>query len=237
MRLWPTKIFLDLKSFVKKGIHIKDSIYGVYVFTGFQGSGKTMNAVEFLLRNAPSGGATKIHTNIDSLNLEHDYVTETGHLNPSWRDCFVVLDEIHKAYPKNSKPDRFFYSFLQESRKHHRVTILITQEWKEVPMWLRRPCKLIVGNHRLFRNFIVEEIQDARTMKWSEEENDYVCDTIQKNVKKWNKCIAECYDTNETIIWSQTSDKLLDAMQRKLYPDNFKNERKGGSKEPLVPRS
>lgn len=221
VRLWPTKYYLDIKSIFKRGIHVSDSIYGVYAFVGFQGSGKTMNAVAFCRRNAPMGGADKIHTNIDSLKIPHHYVSQTGELNPSWRDCFVILDEVHKAYPKNSKTDQFFYSFLQESRKHHRVVILITQEWKEVPMWLRRPCKFIVGNRRLVANVLCEDIQDARTMKWSEEENDYVCDTIQRNIKKWNKCIAELYDTEETIKWSQTPEKLLDVMQHKLYPENF----------------
>lgn len=203
MRLWPTKIYLDVKSFFREGIKVTDSIYGVYCFTGFQGSGKTMNAVEFLLRNAPSGGAAKIHTNIDSLKIPHHYISCVSDLNPSWRDCFVVIDEVHKAYPKNCRTDMFFYSFLQESRKHHRVVIIITQEWKEVPMWLRRPCKLIVGNHRVIGNILCEEVQDARTMRWSEEENDYVCDTVQRNLKKWNKCVASLYDTEETIVWSQ----------------------------------
>ncbi len=223
IRLFPLKIFIDEKSLIRKGIKVRDSQYGVYCFTGFQGSGKTMNAVEFLQRNAPSGGAAKIYTNIDSLTLPHTYISETGQLNPKWRDCFVVIDEIHKAYPKTAKTDRFFYSFLQESRKHHRVTIIITQEWKEVPMWLRRPCKLIVGNHRLVRNLLCETIQDARTMRWDEAENDYVCDTVQKNIKKWNKRIAEFYDTEETIFWNQTSDRLLPLMQQKLYPENFKD--------------
>lgn len=201
VRLFPTKIYIDFISLFRKGIKVQDSIYGVYCFTGFQGSGKTMNAVDFLARNA-MGARKKIYTNIDSLKLKHDYINCVDDLNPAWRDCFVVIDEVHKAYPKNAKTDTKFYSFLQESRKHHRVVIIITQEWKEVPMWLRRPCKLIVGNHRLVRNILCEEIQDARTMRWSEEENDYVCDTIQKNIKKWNKTIASLYDTEETIQWS-----------------------------------
>lgn len=201
MRLFPTKIFVDVKSLFTRGIKIEDSIYGVYCFTGFQGSGKTMNAVDFLARNS-DGGRKKIYTNIDSIKLKHSFISSVSDLNPAWRDCFVVIDEVHKAYPKNSKTDQFFYSFLQESRKHHRVVIIITQEWKEVPMWLRRPCKLIVGNHRLVKNILCEEIQDARTMRWDEHENDYVCQTIQKNIKKWNKKVADLYDTEETIQWS-----------------------------------
>lgn len=212
VRLFPLKIFIDVKSLFRRGIKVRDSIYGVYCFTGFQGSGKTMNAVDFLIRNYD--GKKKIYTNIDSIKLPHTYVNSVGDLNPSCRDCFVVIDEVHKAYPKNAKTDQFFYSFLQECRKHHRVCIIITQEWKEVPMWLRRPCKLIVGNKRLIRNILCEEIQDARTMRWSEEENDYVCDTVQKNIKKWNKCIAEMYDTEETIQWATSSSIKRSATMR-----------------------
>lgn len=203
LRLWPTHIFIDLKSLFAKGIKVRDSVYGVYCFTGFQGSGKTMNAVEFAKRNFVDNKQFKngIKTNINSLKIPHQYVDSVDDLNPGWRDCLVIIDEVHKAYPKNAKTDQFFYSFLQESRKHHRVCIIITQEWKEVPMWLRRPCKLIIGNHRLFLNILCEEVQDARTMKWSEEENDYVCTTIQKNIKKWQKRIADMYDTEETITW------------------------------------
>lgn len=198
IRLFPLKIFIDQMSLIRKGIKVQDSMYGVYCFTGFQGSGKTMNAVDFLARNR-DGGRKKIYTNINSLKFEHEYIDCIDDLDPTWRDCFVVLDEVHKAFPKNAPTHTAFYSFLQESRKHHRVTIIITQEWKEVPMWLRRPCKLIVGNHRLVRNILCETIQDARTMRWDELENDYVCDTIQKNIKKWNKITAELYDTEETI--------------------------------------
>lgn len=201
VRLFPTKIFIDISSIFRKGIKVSDSIYGVYCFTGFQGSGKTMNAVDFLNRNYSDD--KPIYTNIDSLKLPHERIKTVADLDPSWRDCFVVIDEVHKAYSKSSRTDPKFYSFLQESRKHHRVTIIITQEWKEVPMWLRRPCKLIVGNHRIIKNILCEEIQDARTMRWSEEENDYVCDTIQKNIKKWNKAVADLYDTEETIIWGE----------------------------------
>ena len=200
LRLFPTKIYLAVRTFFKKGIKITDNIYGVYCFTGFQGSGKTMNAVDFLLRNNKKGA--KIYTNINSLKLPHEHIKAVSELNPEWRDCFVVIDEIHKAYPKNARPDKFLYAFLQESRKHHRVVIIITQEWKEVPMWLRRPVKLIVVNKRLIANILCEQIEDARTMKWSEIENDYVCDVVQRNIKKWNKEIAEKYDTEETIEWA-----------------------------------
>lgn len=201
IRIFPFKFYIDLKSFFRKGFKVKDSIYGVYTIVGFQGSGKTMFAVDFLLKNYIKG--KKIYTNIDSLKLEHEYINKVSDLNPSWRDCFVVIDEVHKAFPKNSKTDKAFYSFLQESRKHHRVCILITQEFKEIPMWLRRPMKLLIGNRRIFKNFIIEDIQDARTMAWDETQNDYVCETIQKNLKKWNKRIADFYDTNETIFFNE----------------------------------
>lgn len=199
VRLFPLDIYFYNDTFIKKGIKIEDSVFGVYCFTGFQGSGKTMNAVDFAVRNA--GAFRKIYTNINSLSLPHKYISCSADLNPDWRDCLVIIDEVHKAYPKNSKPDKKFYSFLQESRKHHRVCILITQEWLEVPMWLRRPVKLYVFNKRLIKNFYIENVFDARTMHWDEHENDYVCDLVQRNVKKWNLELAEKYDTNETIYW------------------------------------
>ena len=53
--------------------------------------------------------------------------------------CIYLLDEVARKYDKNSKTDKHFYAWLNQSRKTHRIVIMITQEWKELPMWINRP--------------------------------------------------------------------------------------------------
>ena len=146
---------IRLNTFFKKGLPRIDDRFGVYFCTGRQGSGKSYYAIYLALQQLGYNFKTKkttenfkVITNIHSLRIEGVPVRYFSKITEIYTDttqyCIFIIDEIARKYDKNSKTDTQFYAFLNQCRKMHRVCILITQEWKELPMWIRRPAKFCI---------------------------------------------------------------------------------------------
>lgn len=223
MRLFKTKI--EFSTFFKKGVPRIDDSYGLYCITGKQGTGKTYYAVKLAKKNGHK--VKKIKTNIKSLgklnNLKIDsmsnYVMKIifnsfdvpieyfEKISEIYFDdeeyCMYIIDEISRKYKKDSPCDMNFYAWLNQCRKTHRMCILITQEYKELPMWLRRPIKyqlstsptMILGWFGIYTTFVGDgenPILDKDTLEWE-------CPLLYKIISKRNMEIAEMYDTFEPV--------------------------------------
>lgn len=198
-------------TFFKKGLPKIDDSYGCYFVSGKQGSGKSYFAVFFLLRqyNPNIKHRIKVKTNIKSLNLDKskydvEYFTDIRVLyNDTEEYVIYIIDEISRKYDKNSKTDTQFYAWLNQSRKRHRIVFMITQEWKELPMWIRRPAKFcfytkptpILYLFGIFTTFV----GDAENMYLDKETMEWECPIIKKYYYKRNLYIANMYDTFEAI--------------------------------------
>lgn len=195
------KYEIDLASFVRRGVPDVEDSWGVYMVTGFQGSGKTYLSVYLLnmmLNNY------KIYTNIKSMDIpgkEIEYFRKIEDITDNVEENRIfVVDEISKKYTKNSPQDKPFYSWLQQSRKRGRIVILITQEWKEVPMWLRRPVRFMYATRRLgFLPIYITSIGDGLNLTYDVETNEWECPVISYMVYKRNKKYADMYDTFEPV--------------------------------------
>lgn len=199
MRIWKYDIRLD--TFFRRGIKEVEDPWGVYCITGFQGSGKTYFAV-YLLKSMKND--YKIYTNIKSLYIQNkniEYFTRIEEITDNIeQNCIFVIDEISKRYTKNSTQDKAFYSWLQQSRKRGRIVVLLTQEWKEVPMWLRRPVRFMYTTRKLgFLPFFITSIGDGLNCTFNTDTNEWECPIISYIVYKRNKSIANLYDTFEPI--------------------------------------
>lgn len=198
MKIFSSRIYTS--TFFKKGVpSFKDS-WGVYMITGYQGSGKNYFAtfMIYLLDNK------KIRTNVKSLKIpgkETTYFTRLDEIvNETESGMVYLIDEISKKYNKNSKPDPQFYAWLQQSRKRKRIVILITQEWKEVPMWLRRPARYMYHTHQLlFFPLFVTTKGDAINQTFNTDTLEWECPLIERYIYKRVKFIANMYDTLEPI--------------------------------------
>lgn len=195
------KYDVRLETFFRRGVPNVEDNWGVYTITGFQGSGKTYLAT-FLVKNMLND--YDVITNIKSLKLpkkEVKYFTKIEEITSNTEtNKLFIIDEISKRYTKNSPQDTSFYSWLQQSRKRGRIVILITQEWKEVPMWLRRPVRFMYTTKRLgFLPIFVTSIGDGLNTKFNTETNEWECPVISYLVYKRNKNIAQLYDTFEPI--------------------------------------
>lgn len=200
------KYDIRLKTLYKKGLKRIDDRHGVYFVTGRQGSGKTYYAVMLLLQQNKQK-VNKVYTNVQSLNIDGYNIVYFDKINQLYEnteeDCIFLIDEIARKYDRNSKTDTQFYAWLNQSRKRKRIVILITQEWRELPMWIRRPAKFMITTKptRLLNYFGVftSVVGDAENMVFDKDEGEYICPPIKYIIYKRNEEISKLYDTFEAI--------------------------------------
>lgn len=195
------KIFntiIDTKTFFQRGIKRINDDFGVYLITGYQGSGKTFLSV-YLLDKLPKDKI--VYTNIKSLKMTERKIeyfdTIDGIVDNIEESRIFIIDEISKKYTKDCKQDKFFYSWLQQSRKRKRIVFLITQEYLQVPQWLRGVCRFVYTTSKVpvLPLFVTRKgyaFLDNETLEWR------VQPTLTYIYKRTKK-IANCYDTMEPV--------------------------------------
>lgn len=202
MKIPFTHTEVDLRSIFTKRTPKIDDHFGVYFITGRQGSGKTYYACKFA--SEVDLKSITIKTNIHSLKLPH---VDFTHIDELYTDtdehCLYLIDEVSRKYDKNSRTDTQFYAWLNQSRKRKRVVVLITQEWRELPMWIRRPAKIMMSTKptKILNMFGFYTITwgDAENMVFNKDEGEYECPPIKRVLHKRNRKIADLYDTFEPI--------------------------------------
>ena len=190
---------IDFKSFLHQRPKAINDNFGVSFVTGYQGSGKTYFAVYVLYKYLEPN--RKIYTNIKSLNIPNrdiEYFEKIDDIIDNIEmDRIFVIDEISKKYTKDCKQDKLFYSWLQQSRKRRRTTILITQEYIQIPTWLRGIARFVYTTSKLrlipiFRTYKGTAYLDEDTKEWQ-------VDPFETYIYKRNKYICKFYDTMEPI--------------------------------------
>lgn len=196
MNILSTKV--DFSSLLKKGIPTCKDDFAIYLVTGYQGSGKTyfsIYTIERLFKNKT------IYTNIHSYKSKKNKIIYFKNIQEIYSNtepnCIFLIDELAKKYNRNSPIDLQFYSWLQQSRKRSRYVYLITQEYLQVPTWLRGIATLVYTTSKvkflpLFHTVLGVPYLDTDTMDWSVE-------PIASIIYKRTYNIASLYDTFETI--------------------------------------
>lgn len=196
------KIFnnnIDLKSmFHVKPKKLNDN-FGCSFITGYQGTGKTYLAVYILYKYIEP--SRKIYTNIKSLNIPNrdiEYFEKIDDIIDNIEmDRVFVIDEISKKFTKDCKQDKLFYSWLQQSRKRRRTTLLITQEYIQIPTWLRGIARYVYTTSKMKFFPIFKTYKGYAYL--SEDTKEWEIDPIETYIYKRNKYIANFYDTMEPI--------------------------------------
>ena len=205
--LWKLKDYkIEFNSFFKKCLPAIDDRFGCYFITGKQGTYKSFYAIKLLLAQDKTL-CNKIKTNMKSIKIPDYKIEYFDRVEEIYKDsdeyCIYVLDEVARKYDKNSKTDKHFYAWLNQSRKTHRIVIMITQEWKELPMWIRRPAKYMITTIKnpLLNKFKIYQtiIGDAENMVLNTEEMEWECPPIKRVLWKPNLYITNYYDTFEVV--------------------------------------
>lgn len=203
------KIFkydIRFNTIFKKGLPKIDDRFGCYFITGRQGSGKNFYACMLILQQDKKI-VNKIYTNIQSLNIPgYDicYFNKISDIVYNTEEhCIFLIDEIARKYDRSSRTDTQFYGWLNQSRKRKRIVIMITQEWRELPMWIRRPARYMITTRKtniLYKlGFVTSIVGDAENLIFDKDEGEYICPPIKYIVYRRNKYIADMYDTFEAI--------------------------------------
>lgn len=190
------KVKIDFKSFLQKGIKTINDDFGIFLITGYQGSGKTWYSIYLMEKDKNK----IIYTNIKSYKSTRNQVKYFEKIEDIWDNTengvIFLIDEVSKRYTKDTKQDLKFYSWLQQSRKHKRYVYMITQEYIQVPIWLRG-----IAN----RVYITSKVPVLPIFKTTlgipvlNENFEWVVNELVTIYYKRTKKISDLYDTYESI--------------------------------------
>lgn len=188
---------IDYKTLLQKGIKPIKEDFGIFLICGYQGSGKGYFSVYNLVRKHKN---SNVKTNVKSLKTptnKIEYFSKIEDItNDTEKNYVYIIDELSKKYPKNAPLDRQFYSWLQQCRKNSRYVYLITQEYINVPQWLRGIANMVYITHKVpvFNLFITDLGIPVLT-----DEFEWSIDIKSSILYKRTKKISNMYDTLETI--------------------------------------
>jgi len=196
------KINIDFRSFISPTLPLALGTFGVYCFTGKQGSGKTYSLNKFIRKHAKG---KKIYSNLTFKNLKYTKLSSVKELLAlaDERNCYIIYDEIFTFMTKNTKFSDDIMEFMTQQRKQENIFITTAQEWLELPMTFRRFVRIQIECRTRplgrFGGILFETYYDAYNMKWDQLENEYIAPLITKKISKYEKRFMESYDTFERI--------------------------------------
>lgn len=190
------KVKIDFKSFFQKGVKPINDDFGIFLITGYQGSGKTWYSIYLMEKEKNK----TIYTNIKSYKSKRNNVvyfdTIEDIIENTEKNCIFLIDEVSKRYTKDTKQDLKFYSWLQQSRKNNRYVYLITQEYIQVPMWLRGIANRVYTTSKLPALPLFKTSLGVPVLN---ENYEWDINVFAFVIYKRTKRISNCYDTLEPI--------------------------------------
>lgn len=199
------RIQVDWWSFTKPTLPLATGVFGVYCFTGKQGSGKTYSLTKFIKENSAE---KRIYSNLTIKGIEYTPIRSVKHLLSlkDEKNLYIIYDEIFtlledKTIPREIRKD--LMEFLTQQRKMGNILLTTAQEWLEIPITFRRFVRIQIEctTRPLGRlgGILKEQYYDAYQMKWDNLENEYIAPLIMTKYSKYQKKYMQSYDTFERI--------------------------------------
>lgn len=190
-------IHVDWKSLFKKGFSKNDNYFGLYCYTGKQGTGKTYSSVNFLIKNKLQNGYIII-TNVLSFNVFPDtlYMTDINEIidfvishEDDGNKYIIFFDEIFTILEKKTAINKKILSFISQLRKRKIIFVTTAQEWSEINITFRRYVRYQVSCNMfsipiLHKAFLINKVNDGDEIRWNNDLQDFVAPTIQTNFMK-----------------------------------------------------
>lgn len=204
--VYQSKIKIDFPSFLQPTLPLATGVFGVYCFTGKQGTGKTYSLNKFIRKHAKG---KKIYSNVTLKNLEYTHLDTLDQMLAlrDQKDCYIVYDEIFTLLSKTRKlPPKqaeILEEFLTQQRKQRNIFLTTAQEWLNIPIDFRRFVRVQVdcSTRPLGKlgGILKETYYDATNMEWDNMQNEYVAPLITTKISKYEKRFMLTYDTEERI--------------------------------------
>ena len=203
------KIKIKFRTFTKKGFRPVRGNFGLYVYCGKQGTGKTYSVVEYLLDNKDTievfcnvgdikGLNYTFFTGFDGLLALKDMLDNDTLEYDKNKQLVFVYDEIFTELLKGSKLSKPVLDFLCQMRKRKIIFLTTAQEWSEIPLSFRRFCRYEIDCKMvplLWTGFLIKTFKDAENMKWSNEEQEHIAPLVETTITKTRLWIANSYNT------------------------------------------
>lgn len=190
------KYKIDFKTFFQKGVKNLNDDFGIFLITGYQGSGKTWYSIYLMEKQSQKIIYTNIKSYKSKRNIVKYFDTIDDIINNEEVGVIFLIDEVSKRYTKDSRQDLKFYSWLQQSRKHSRYVYLITQEYIQVPTWLRGIANKVYTTSKIS---FLPLFKTSLGVPVLTEDYEWGIDTYACVIYKRTKIISSCYDTFESI--------------------------------------
>lgn len=193
-------------TFFKKGIRVSRGKWGVTVFNGKQGQGKTTAIIEYLKDNKN----LEIYCNIKGIKgIDYFYYEGLeglmsikkyldGRKDHTNNQVVIVYDEIFTQLDKHTRLNKGVIDFLCQMRKRKIIFLTSCQAWGELPLSFRRFCRYEVDCFLI--NFLNMSIlkrvyRDAENMIWNNDIQDFEAPILETTISKYRKSIADSFDT------------------------------------------
>lgn len=199
------KIYIDWLSLISKSLPLNTGVFGVYCFTGKQGSGKTYSLTKYVKKHVKG---KRLYSNLTLNGVKYTKITSIEHLLSlrNEENVFIIFDEIFtllsdKTIPRDIREE--LMEFLSQQRKMENILMTTAQEWLNIPIDFRRFVRVQIDCRTIplgrFGGFLFEDYFNAYEMKWDNLENEYIAPRIRKKISKYEKRFMESYDTFERI--------------------------------------
>lgn len=196
------KVKIEWASFFKPTIPLDRGVFGVYCYTGHQGSGKTYGLTKFVRKHAKG---KKIYSNMTLKDIDYIPIENVEHLFSliDETECYIIYDEIFGLMSKSSKMATQGMEFLSQMRKQKIIFLTTAQYWLELSITFRRFVRVQVECKTRplgrFGGIFKETYFDTTQIKWDQLENEYISPVISTKYSKYEKKHMLAYDTHERI--------------------------------------
>lgn len=215
--VYKNHLHIDFLSFFRKGFKKNSNKFGVFCYTGKQGTGKTYSAVDFCIKRKLESDY-RIITNVKSFNIFKDTIYMDNIMDiikycTKFKDndenVLIFFDEIFTVLEKGGSLAREVLSFISQLRKRGIIFVTTAQEWSEINITLRRYVRFQISCNMISLPFvktalIVNQVNDGDKIRWDNDLQDFIAPIIQTNIAKGKLAIIESYDTYETIKLTQS---------------------------------
>lgn len=214
-------IFIEFNTFFKSGFELLKNKFGLYLYTGKQGTGKTYSAVKFIDKLNKQMDCI-IFSNILSFSKSYSNCTyqrdifkiiqniELLEKCGNKRQIIVFFDEIFTVCEKSGSLAPQILSFLSQLRKRNIIFVSTAQEWAEINITFRRYCRFQISCKMIsFFNhaFVINSINDGDGIVWDKDLQEFIAPLLQTNISKGLRRIIDLYDTYETISLTRGINK------------------------------
>lgn len=223
--LYRYKLKIKFKTFLKKGFKVNKGVFGIYCYCGFQGNGKSYSCAEYVYDNKNDiilfsnlhinnidyiqfngfSEMLKLRDTIDyARSRKNNYIIwKSKKINIDWNKQIVfIYDEIFSELQKHTRLSTDILDFISQMRKRKFILLTTAQVWNEIPIAWRRLTRYQIDcslRNIFFTNILIKRFYDAETMKWSNDDQEFIAPLLSTTITHTRKVIADSYDTFQII--------------------------------------